>query len=103
MPNVVMESQFLGVPVVATRAGGTVDLIRDGQTGLLAPVGDAEAVAHCLVRMFTDTELRKRISRTASQQIRDEYTIEQLVMRTETVYKELLNAAATHRNVPCAA
>ena len=95
MPNVVMESQLLGVPVVGTRAGGTVDLIREGETGLLAPVGDAEAVARCVVRLIMDNELRDKIGRAASQQIRGKYTVEQLVMRTETVYGKLLDGAVT--------
>ena len=62
MPNAVMESQLLGVPVVATRAGGTVDLIRDGETGLLAPIGDYQALASCIVRLFTEDGLWGRIS-----------------------------------------
>jgi glycosyltransferase involved in cell wall biosynthesis len=90
MPNVVMESQLLGTPVVATRAGGTVDLIRDGETGLLAPIGDAESLAACLVRMLTEKELRDRVCRAASEQIRKNYTVEQFVARTENIYDRLL-------------
>jgi glycosyltransferase involved in cell wall biosynthesis len=90
MPNVVMESQLLGVPVVATEAGGTVDLIRQGETGLLAPIGDHETLASNMIRLFTEHGLSGRISLAASQQIRENYTIEQLVARTETVYRDLL-------------
>jgi glycosyltransferase involved in cell wall biosynthesis len=89
MPNVVMESQLLGVPVVATRAGGTADLIRDGETGLLAPVGDHEQLASGIVRLFTETGLRDRISRAARDQIQSNYTVEQFVARTEDVYRRL--------------
>ena len=102
MPNVVMESQLLGVPVVATRAGGTVDLIRDGETGLLAPIGDYQALASCIVRLFTEDGLWGRISLAASQQIREGYTIEQLVARTETVYRALLDGNAEQDANPCA-
>ena len=102
MPNAVMESQLLGVPVVATRAGGTVDLIRDGETGLLAPIGDYQALASCLVRLFTEDGLRERISLAAAKQITEAYTIEQLVARTEAVYRDLLDPNGEHRTVPCA-
>jgi glycosyltransferase involved in cell wall biosynthesis len=101
MPNVVMESQLLGVPVVATRAGGTVDLIRDGETGLLAAIGDYKALASCIVRLFTEDGLWGRISSAGSQQIREGYTIEQLVSRTETVYRTLLDPNAERIAVPC--
>jgi glycosyltransferase involved in cell wall biosynthesis len=102
MPNVVMESQLLGVPVVATRAGGTVDLIREGETGLLAEIGDYQALASCIVRLFTENGLWGRISLAASQQIREGYTIEQLVARTEAVYRVLLDTNADRVTVPCA-
>ena len=91
MPNAVMESQLLGVPVVATRAGGSVDLIRDGETGLLAPIGDHRALASCIVRLFTEDGLWGRISLASEKQIREGYTIEQLVSRTEAVYQNLLD------------
>jgi len=102
MPNVVMESQLLGVPVVATRAGGTVDLIRDGETGLLAPIGDHQALASCIVRLFTEDGLWGRISLASEKQIREGYTIEQLVSRTEAVYQNLLDPNAERISVPCA-
>lgn len=89
MPNVIMESQLLGVPVVATKAGGTADLIQDGETGLLAPVGDHEQLASGIVRLFTETGLRDRISHTARDQIRNNYTVEHFVARTENVYRRL--------------
>ena len=102
MPNAVMESQLLGVPVVATRAGGSVDLIRDGETGLLAPIGDHQALASCIVRLFTEDGLWGRISLAAAKQIREGYTIEQLVARTEAVYRGLLEPNAERVSVPCA-
>ncbi len=48
MPNAVMEAQFMGLPVVATRAGGTGEVVVDGKTALLAAIGDLEGLyAHC--------------------------------------------------------
>jgi sulfoquinovosyltransferase len=50
---VVMESMASGVPVVACRAGGLVDLIRDGETGFLVPVGDTAAFVERIVHLTT--------------------------------------------------
>ncbi len=102
MPNAVMESQLLGVPVVATKAGGTVDLIRDGETGLLAPIGDWQAVASAIVRLFTEDGLRDRISRAGRDQILNGYTVEQLVARTEEVYRALLSGKDGREAASCA-
>jgi asparagine synthase (glutamine-hydrolysing) len=52
MPNVVMEAQLMGTPVVATDAGGTRDTVIDGQTAILAPVGDVEALARGIVSLL---------------------------------------------------
>ena len=102
MPNVVMESQLLGVPVVATRAGGTVDLIRDGETGLLAPIGDPEGLASALVQVLTDRSLHDRLSRAGEDHIRTGFTAEMLVRQTEAVYRRLLGTDEAARRVPCA-
>jgi glycosyltransferase involved in cell wall biosynthesis len=101
MPNAVMESQLLGVPVVATRAGGTVDIIRDGETGLLAPIGDAKALAAALVRILTVQSLRERITLAAREQMQHRFTVEIFVRRTEDVYRQLLEQHPSRPLTPC--
>jgi len=56
-----MDAQWCGVPVVATAAGGIPELVRDGVTGLLVPVGDAPALAAALRRVLGDADLRRRL------------------------------------------
>lgn len=57
----VMDAQWCGLPVVATAAGGIPELVRDGVTGLLVPVGDAPALAAALRRVLGDADLRRRL------------------------------------------
>jgi glycosyltransferase involved in cell wall biosynthesis len=49
LPRVVIEAFCRGRPVVAARAGGTVDEVRDGENGVLVNVGDADALADAMV------------------------------------------------------
>lgn len=63
LSGVAMEAMALGVPVVATSCDGTTELISDGHNGLLAPVGDPEAIASGIESLFLDKNLRARISR----------------------------------------
>lgn len=55
---VLLEALASGCPVVTTAAGGTVDIVRDGDTGLLVPPGDANAFAAAVIRLLRDPSLR---------------------------------------------
>ena len=59
---VILEAMAIGKPVVATETVGTVDYIESGETGLLVPPGDAEALATAMDRLHRDPELRARFS-----------------------------------------
>lgn len=62
MPNSVLEAYASGVPVVSTDAGGVPDIVTDGVTGLLVPVGDPSAMAHAVLRLFDDRALAARLA-----------------------------------------
>lgn len=66
-PTVVLEALACGTPVVATAVGGIPEQIVNGNTGFLVPVGDAEAMAHAVMKIIADKYLRSRMSRNASQ------------------------------------
>lgn len=57
MPISILESFASGVPVVTTAAGGIPDMVEDGLSALLVPVGDADAMGEAAVRVLTDPEL----------------------------------------------
>ncbi len=61
----VMDAMCCALPVLATRAGGIPELIEDGVDGLLAPVGDAAAVAGQLARILAEPALRTRLGEAA--------------------------------------
>jgi glycosyltransferase involved in cell wall biosynthesis len=60
-PKSVLESLATGVPLVSTRVGQAPELVEDGRTGLLADVGDIEALTGLLMRVHDDTELRRSL------------------------------------------
>lgn len=61
-PNSVAEAQLVGVPTIATDAGGTPSLVTDGVSGLLYPAGDAAALSRQLKRLFSDDQLAEELS-----------------------------------------
>lgn len=58
---VVMESLASGVPVVASRAGGLIDLIQDGDTGFLVPTGDIDAFVHKIEFLYQNWNVRNQM------------------------------------------
>jgi len=63
--RIVVEALCRGRPVVATRVGGIVDLVRDGENGLLVPANDPAALAEALVRVLSDRSLAGRLAAAA--------------------------------------
>lgn len=72
-PRVVREAQACGVPCIVSDIPGARDLIIPGETGLLVPPGDARAIAEAVLRLKADTELRKKMSQAAIENIRQNF------------------------------
>src|SRR3989475_3395213 len=85
-----LETMALGLPVVASDAGGNPDLITSGDTGVLVPPLDPVAWARALARVLDDGEFAARIARRGRELVRREFTLERTAERTEGVYWEAL-------------
>lgn len=92
-PNVPLEAQLCGIPVVGYAATGTVDAVRDGETGLLVAVGNRRDLAHALVTLLTDPALRTRLTAEASTWVRNTFDQHQLWTELATSYRQWLNQA----------
>lgn len=88
-PNVVLEAQASSLPVIATRVGGTPELIRDGETGLLVESGDPEQLARAITRLQQDREGRARLAR-AGQECAAAFTWESSAIEVRGIYDQLL-------------
>jgi glycosyltransferase involved in cell wall biosynthesis len=70
LPTVLLEASAMELPVVATRIPGCIEAVRDGVTGTLVPVHDAEALATATRRYLLDAELRRRHGHMGRQLVR---------------------------------
>lgn len=89
--RVIIEAQAAGVPVVATKVGGVIDIIEDGKTGILVPVSDPAAMQEAVARIYKDPGLAKRIAENALKKLKSNYTLELMAGRTIDVYRQALN------------
>ena len=88
LPFNVMEAMYCGVPVVASAVKGHVDLIDDGETGLLYPYGDAEACAKQLRRVMEDAALRARLREKAKARV-ERYALDAVLPQVMARYLEV--------------
>ena len=89
LPTVVCEAMNCGRPVVATAVDGTPEIVRDGETGILIPTGDAPALAAALARVLDDPEVAARMSAAALRIGRAEYTWAANARRMTGIYEEM--------------
>jgi len=86
----VLDAMACGLPVVATAAGGIPEMVVHERTGLLGPVGDAEALAREIIRVFRDRALAERLGRAGRDLVRERFTVDRMVEENLRVYEGLL-------------
>jgi len=73
LPTVVLEAQAAGTPVVGACATGIVDVISDGETGLLFTVGDVAALTEAIARLLTDKDLAQKLGLAGQEQVKHKF------------------------------
>ena len=96
-PNSVVEASAAGLPIVATRVGGTVEAIEDGVSGLLVPVGDEAAFSAALLRLIGDPELGARLGAAARQRAATVFGMDRMVAEFAALYEELAERKGVRR------
>ncbi|MBL8331300.1 MAG: glycosyltransferase [Rubrivivax sp.] len=88
LSNVILEAMRGGRPVVASRAGGNVELVEPERTGLLFEVGDDAALAAALRRLALDRGLRESLGRHGAERVRRSFAVGPMVAALARVYRE---------------
>lgn len=88
--NALMEAMTAGLPVVASDIPGNRDLVVDGQTGFLVPVGDRAAFARKTFQLFEDGERARRMGAAGRERMQTEFTIDRMVTRYADLYESLM-------------
>jgi len=92
-PLSLLEAMACGVPVVATRVGGIPELVEDGQTGLLVPPEDPEALGEAIRRILDDPGLASGLARAARAVVESRFTWESVGRQIISMYEEVLVGA----------
>jgi glycosyltransferase involved in cell wall biosynthesis len=90
LPNVVLEAMAVGTAVVAADAGGTKEIITDGQNGYVVPVRSAVALADKIELLLADVSLQNRIAKAGLDCVKNKFTIEENVEGVERLFMKSL-------------
>jgi sugar transferase (PEP-CTERM/EpsH1 system associated) len=92
--NSVLEAMATGLPVVVTATGGNPEVVVDGESGLLFPVGDCLRLADHLRSLEAQRELRIGLGQQALRRVRDEFSIDSMVGNYTRIYENYLAVGA---------
>jgi glycosyltransferase involved in cell wall biosynthesis len=92
MPNVLLEAASAGRPLVATAAGGSGEIVVDGETGLLVPIEDLDALVGALRRAIDDPDLRLRLGASARAHVDAKFGMARYVREFGDLYEELADS-----------
>jgi glycosyltransferase involved in cell wall biosynthesis len=90
LPKSLLEAAACGRPMVAADVSGCREIVREGETGFLVPVGDAPALARAIRRLAADPDLRRRLGRAARRRVEESYAESVVVAETLALYRSLI-------------
>ncbi len=100
LPRSVMEAMAAGLPVVGTDVNGINELVVNGETGLLVPPRDAEALANALARLLQDRGMRVKMGQRGQLRIKTEFDIRDTTRQLEGFYVSVAGSRSKAAKTP---
>jgi glycosyltransferase involved in cell wall biosynthesis len=102
-PNAVLEAMALESPVVATGAGGTAEIVRNGIDGLIVPTGNSRAIVEAVESVLRDPEAARTRAASARRRVETDLSFEARMSAVEAIYVELFEGRSTANTTGLAA
>ena len=88
-----LEAMACELPIIASRVGGLPEVVDDGETGFLSPVGDVDKMAEDAVRLLTDKKLRRQMGRGARESAISRYSTDKIIPQYIEFYERIIQSA----------
>ena len=95
--RVVLEGMISGLVVVAAQTGGTVEVLRAGENGLLFAAGDAEDLAQKIASLAADPKLRRRLARAGQQTVVERFTKTKMMDEIESYLQKVFRSSSQEK------
>jgi glycosyltransferase involved in cell wall biosynthesis len=90
LPRVILEAMLMGKPVIASDITGPSELVIDGETGFLVPVGKPDEIADAIFKLIENPEMRKGMGERAMERAVRNFPIEKYINDVKNVFAEVL-------------
>jgi sugar transferase (PEP-CTERM/EpsH1 system associated) len=87
--NSLLEAMAASLPVVATDTGGNPELVVNGESGMLFPVGASDRLSEILRGLYQQDEARERLGTQALERVRRQFSLDSMISKYEQMYEEL--------------
>jgi len=89
-PLTALEAMACGLPLVASRAGGLPEIVRERETGLLVPANEARALTDAVIALAGDRDRARALGAAGRRRVEAEFTLERMLERLTAVYQGVL-------------
>lgn len=89
-PTVILEAMHAGRPVVATAIGGQIEMVQDGETGLLVPPADAEALSQAIDYLLSHPKEARIMGERGNSRVKTRFSLNRFAASVWVIYRELL-------------
>jgi glycosyltransferase involved in cell wall biosynthesis len=91
----ILDAMACGKAVIGTRAGGIVEVVDDGTTGILVPPADPAPLADAIVALLRDPDRRARMGEAGLARVREKFTVSRMVAGTRRVYEDVIGSVTS--------
>jgi glycosyltransferase involved in cell wall biosynthesis len=92
LPNAILEYLAAGLPTVASRVGGNIEIVQDGKSGLLVPPEDSAALAEALLHLLRNPGFAATLGKKGREYVTQEFSFQRMIENTDQLYTELLRS-----------
>lgn len=86
------EAMISGLPVIASNIGGIAEIVKDGETGILVPAQNPQALAESLIELIENPEKRQKFGQAGRRQVIENFDAKKMAEQYGKVYQEMLRA-----------
>ena len=91
MGKVLIEGMALGKPIVASSVGGIIDLVKNGDNGILVPPRDSDGLSDAILNLIRNKKLAQELGKNGKAKVYPEYDTTVMIRQIEDLYESLLN------------